>query len=560
MEKPSSEVQIPDENRQRIRKAFNLIKTHASAVASFTLQWQDLEDHLNSIDKAINSATVDLQNPIPNPNPNPNPKPPKVLNPNPKHSHFQGIPIRDGVKLLNHLKSRSKDLDSLRQVVRGALEAAGDPSRLVLAAVKGYFPPNPSADSELPAVRKSCVLLLEELPKAAPEIVADVKSEATELAAAWKGKMTENATPTEAIGFLMLLNAYSLVGEFDRDEIVRLFANVAQRRQALDLFRSLGLSDKASDFIQHLVSLKKNTDALKFIYAFKLADKFAPIPLLEEQVKEAKKVSRTVWKNAESSLKDKDDAVNSELAALRSVIKCIEDHKLEADYSAEALKERVEWLKSQKSEMRANRKAARQVAHAQRLSGNKRPFSSTDAGPHHQPHHPHHHQPRPRAGPAFLVPPPPHSPMNHHHRQMRLLDGEARHYYLPRYSAQAQAQAQTQAQYRQPSFVGQEAQYSPTRYSLSAGSPARGGYGAAAGYVPEAQQWGPPRYSVAASDPDNIVALEKRYGQGSEMGLGASPRVGSYYPTNDGEVPAAASSGANHEMMSYSSPYMPYRV
>jgi len=48
------QTQIPTKpKKQNLRKAFNHLKTHAAAVANFTLQWQDLEDHFLSIHNSI---------------------------------------------------------------------------------------------------------------------------------------------------------------------------------------------------------------------------------------------------------------------------------------------------------------------------------------------------------------------------------------------------------------------------------------------------------------------------------------------------------------------------
>ena len=63
IDKISSELQLPDSNKQQIRKAFNFLKSHASIVANFTLQWQELEDHLQSINNSIQSKLFEIQQP-----------------------------------------------------------------------------------------------------------------------------------------------------------------------------------------------------------------------------------------------------------------------------------------------------------------------------------------------------------------------------------------------------------------------------------------------------------------------------------------------------------------
>lgn len=69
----------------------------------------------------------------------------------------------------------------------------------------------------------------------------------------------------------------------------------------------IDLSFVVSDFIQSLISQKKRLEAVRFIYAFELVDKFPPVPLLQDHLNDAKKASRTVWKNSKSSSKEKVD-------------------------------------------------------------------------------------------------------------------------------------------------------------------------------------------------------------------------------------------------------------
>lgn len=58
-----------------------------------------------------------------------------------------------------------------------------------------------------------------------------------------------------------------------------------------------------SDFVQHLISEKKQLAAVRFIYAFELVDKFPPVPLLKAHLNHVKKVARVPFKKGKSSLK-----------------------------------------------------------------------------------------------------------------------------------------------------------------------------------------------------------------------------------------------------------------
>lgn len=305
----SPELQIPDPNKPQIRKAFNLLKTHASAVANFTLQWQDLEDHLQSINNSIQAKLYELQQ---------SPKPQNTILPQtqeksqpsskeeklsptlqpqtdsnethlnskdtqlsspktqvksqeslPGKANFNGVPVHDGKELMVYLKKHLKEHESIREDVRVALQGLEDSGNVVLEAVKGFYPPEfktGMVDSELSGVRRSCVLLLEELIKVGPLVDGHMKEEACKLASVWKSKLNlEMVNSLEVWGFLLLLRAYGLVDEYDRDEILNLFENVVQRRQAPEMFRSLGLSDKASGEFWRTHS---SSPVLSFLFLF----------------------------------------------------------------------------------------------------------------------------------------------------------------------------------------------------------------------------------------------------------------------------------------------------
>jgi len=57
-----------------------------------------------------------------------------------------------------------------------------------------------------------------------------------------------------------------------------------------------------ADLIEKLNSKGRQLDAVKFIYAFNIVDKFPPIPLLKAYITESKKVAQEVRKKGNYSL------------------------------------------------------------------------------------------------------------------------------------------------------------------------------------------------------------------------------------------------------------------
>lgn len=104
---------------------------------------------------------------------------------------------------------------------------------------------NLESESNLRSIRKSCILLLQELKRLSPQINLKVRVEAMKLAVEWKGKMVlaiENSW--EVLGFLRLIAAYGCTGICDAGELQSLLAMVEQPEQASELSRALGITDE----------------------------------------------------------------------------------------------------------------------------------------------------------------------------------------------------------------------------------------------------------------------------------------------------------------------------
>jgi hypothetical protein len=169
----------------------------------------------------------------------------------PENPSVNGIPIYDGKALLLYLnKHHLKDHESMRDDLCNALKVSVDSGKLVLEAMKWFYSlekKKGDIDPEVAAVRRSSVLLLEELMRVRPVIKAEVREEAVKLAVEWKAKLSVGVENSWKIfRFLLLLSAFGLTGEFQSDEVLDLFVCVLQRKHAPELFRALGFADKAS--------------------------------------------------------------------------------------------------------------------------------------------------------------------------------------------------------------------------------------------------------------------------------------------------------------------------
>lgn len=291
----------------------------------------------------------------------------------------------DGLGLRNYIVNhRPKERLVIRDELRDAFKCSRDAATIVLDALEGFLVPNSKGDKDLQLlnVRKACIVLFEGLMESKVEILLEVRERAKSLALDWKEKVSTDGSNTyEPFGFLYLVANYGLVDVFNMDDLFDMAVIVAAKFvEGVRLFRLLGFGDKMSDLIQKLISKGKQLQAVKYTMEFELADKFPPVLLLTEFVDEAKKNSQKIRKDGKHSLQSLNEAIMKEMGALTSVLKLIEERKLEAESLKQSIMKRIEALEKEK----ANRKKQPGTSSApkpqpQNLSGIKRPRATTHA-------------------------------------------------------------------------------------------------------------------------------------------------------------------------------------
>lgn len=180
----------------------------------------------------------------------------------PELTHF--CEQMDAKGLLNFLMENQKNINAICQELPIALESASEPARLVLNSLEGFYPPDEitqtvdKRDAALQGMRKSCVVLIEAMaaflarndPGAGHLLNPETKQQAKAIADEWKPKLSNagsdaaNGNSLEAEAFLQLLATFRIVSEFDEEELCKLVILVAHRRQAPELCRSIGLTQK----------------------------------------------------------------------------------------------------------------------------------------------------------------------------------------------------------------------------------------------------------------------------------------------------------------------------
>ncbi|XP_010097342.2 FRIGIDA-like protein 3 [Morus notabilis] len=137
--------------------------------------------------------------------------------------------------------------DSVCGEIFSVLQASPDSAKLVLDAMEGFYPVQSSGQNsefDVNIVRRSCILLLEQLMESSPQINPQVREAAIKLAGDWKAKMTKE-NYLESLGFLQFLTSYKLSSAFDADELRSILDIVSQQRQGSELRQVLSTADKA---------------------------------------------------------------------------------------------------------------------------------------------------------------------------------------------------------------------------------------------------------------------------------------------------------------------------
>ncbi|KAL6880144.1 hypothetical protein ACP4OV_011709 [Aristida adscensionis] len=273
----------------------------------------------------------------------------------------------DSAAFLGFVVARRKEADALRAEVPPALKCCVDPAKFVMDAVADVFPVD-RREAKSPAdLAWACVLILEaavpaladpdpEIGAARPLVPRAARERARAMAREWKEAAerkggVEGAKPPDAHAFLQHVATFAVAEREDRPLYRRIVVSFSWRRQMPRLALTLGLEEEMADIIEELIAKRQQLDAVNFAYESGLQEKFPATPLLKSYLEDSKKTSSTASDNSSTSSGQSGSNVNKkEQAALRAVIKCVEDRKLEAEFPLEDLRKQLEDLEKAKTE------------------------------------------------------------------------------------------------------------------------------------------------------------------------------------------------------------------
>ncbi|KAF9615551.1 hypothetical protein IFM89_024399 [Coptis chinensis] len=266
----------------------------------------------------------------------------------------------DSEGLLKFITAKRKDGLTLRSEIGSAVGEAMDSPRLVLDVVEEYIDKKDVIKVGLSDRRWACGAVISALfpneEKTMP-VAGKIAERALSVAEKWKVKIQNEEGSggvghVEAATFLQVVVGFGIVSKFDPEFLRKLVMENPSRRDMPKLASALGLGEKMGDIINELVKSGKEIDAVYFAYECDLTERFPPVDLLKNYLKNSKNQAATILKNNNHSSAAKENASNVELNSLKAIIKCVEDHKLEPKFPLESLRKRLSLLEKLKAEKR----------------------------------------------------------------------------------------------------------------------------------------------------------------------------------------------------------------
>jgi len=401
------EANLSAKERASVNKLQELRDAAVSALAEvrqkYNVELAEILDANGSKDKKVRTSTNDTnasrasEEQTSSANGLGKPSEPSSVEVKPRPALKQLCEQMDMKGLLKFLSENWKKLAGLRDELSVALKCATDPARFVLGSLEGFFPDQLPGDKyhSIQGQRRSCIVLMEAIahslgmkePGGNHPWSSEIIEQAKAIAEEWKIKIAEvdldasDGYSLEAQAFLQLLTTFNVDLALDEEELCKIVVAVSRRKQTAELCRSLGLTEKIPGIIEELIKKHRQIDAVQFIQAFGLSESFPPAPLLKAYVDELKD---SLANNKDANVTPStDDIKTRELLALRAIIKCVEEYKLQKECPLGPLQKRISELKS-KGEKRPAVDAGRSYAKKPRVSGisaPRRPPSSAGSAP-----------------------------------------------------------------------------------------------------------------------------------------------------------------------------------
>ncbi|XP_028770933.1 inactive protein FRIGIDA [Neltuma alba] len=408
-----------DKRAAEIAKSVSELGNLAFAINAFKSRFDELQKHLDFIDKAIDTRSKELplpsnttQNTVivsstPSAGGNvhstePVSAQPTLVKENALHSNQKlkektengdgGGSLNDVLSLCRTMCSRGlrkyivsnlSQPEKLREQVPVALKSAPKPLKLVFECIGRFFLQGSRAynkDSPMIPARQASVLVLEYYLLSGctdneKDIDPSLKEEASLSASAWKKRLiveggVSKACEIDARGLILFVGCFGIPAGFRHEEIRDLIRLSNPREIMHALRQSRGLLKKVSDITDGLLKKGMVVEAIDLAYIFGYEEKLSPQTNLTSYLQKSEdswKKTKQETRGSATALKQADEKY---LATLRSVVNCLEGHQIDhAEFlPGSKLKEKISKLEKDIDD--ANRKIQDKVVSKRKMDKN----------------------------------------------------------------------------------------------------------------------------------------------------------------------------------------------
>ncbi|XP_030462098.1 protein FRIGIDA [Syzygium oleosum] len=342
----------PEQRDTAMQRSVAQLSSLSSAIDAFRRRILDLDDHLHALHLALDVRTLLLQSdsqpprhrsisppPLSQEGAKSAPELPESA-PAPQSELEQLCHTMCSRGLRRYLVAHLSDVDALRRRVPPALKnCAPDVPKLVYECVGGFYLQGSKAfthDSPMISARHAAILVLEffllsgSLGVREDPAALSVKLEAESSAIAWRKRLiveggVSRAGESDARGLLLFIASFGIPGVFKTEDIAHLLRLSNWKEIGNALPRSPFLRPRIPDVLEEMMKIGMSIEAVDVSIGFGLEDNFPPRTILRSFLSEAKERCDNS-KKAHSSPMAVKAATQKQLTALKSSLKCLEDH------------------------------------------------------------------------------------------------------------------------------------------------------------------------------------------------------------------------------------------
>ncbi|CAH2070427.1 unnamed protein product [Thlaspi arvense] len=390
----NKEFTIGQSKHPQFLKSIDELTAFSAAVDAFKRQYDDLQKHMDYIENAIESklksngieiaaasSSFHSQSSPPR-----NVVPAAVVCQSPKET-TETVPEMsnkpEGQRLCSkglrkYIYSNISDRAKLMKEIPEALKLAKEPAKFVLECIGKFYLQGRKAfannNSPMIPARKASLLILEcfllmldpgEEKNLKFKIESSVKDEADAAAFAWKRRLMNEgglaaAEAIDARGLLLLIACFGVPSSFGNTDLLDLVRQSGAAEIAGALKRSPFLATIVSGIVDSSIKRGTQIKALEMVYTFGLEDKFPPSSLLTSFLRMSKESFEKAKRKTQSPMAFK-KAIEKQLAALSSVMRCLETHKLDPTKEAPGWQIKEQMVKLKKDARQVDKQMEEQA-------------------------------------------------------------------------------------------------------------------------------------------------------------------------------------------------------